>query len=125
MNYYKHINYNWLKKYKNKNNDNFIILQKKIYKVIKSIIKNKKYNINKIYKYNDYSHNYINKSINDIKKLYYSYKNRDNLDYIEKLLDQFVNYNEYELLFILNLYGVNIFFNINVVKNYYKNTNIF
>ena len=126
MNFYKYINYNWLNKYKNQDNNNFKIIQNKIYKLVKQIIKDKKYNIRNIYKYNnDYSHNYIYRTITNIKKLYLSFKNKDNLDYIEKLLDQFEKYNIYELLFKLNLYGINIFFNISVIRNYYENNYIF
>ena len=125
-NFYKYINYKWLDKYKDKDNNNFKIIQNKIYKLVRSIIKNKKYNINNIYKHNsNYTHSYIYKTIDNIKKLYISYKNKDNLDYIEILLNQFEKYNVYELLFKLNLYGINIFFNINVIRNYYENNNIF
>ena len=125
-NFYKYINYKWLDRYKDKDNNNFKIIQNKIYKLVKSIIKNKKYNINNIYKHNhNYTHSYIYKTIDNIKKLYISYKNMDNLDYIEILLKQFEKYNVYELLFKLNSYGINIFFNINVIRNYYENNNIF
>ena len=124
-NYYKYINYNWLNKYKNKNNSNFYIIQKKIYKIIKLIIKSKNYDIKNIYKFNNYNYNYIYKTINNIKKLYSSYRNKDNLDFLQILLNQFNNYTIYELLFKLNLYGINIFFNLNVIKNYYDNSYIF